>query len=300
MAAFDSKMEIQDLEKFLVIAATENLQRSADRLDTTPGGLSKVLRRLESALNTRLFDRVGKQIRINDAGRRLQGRAAEITAIARQTQAEIAGSSHFPECRVAAPAVLQLIWAASIQTLLTDTHPEACLSLTSAYESLALKMLVRGEVDLALITGAVLGQVPDRISTRKLGTERMCVTAGATHPLVAGYKSTAEVSVEALQCYSFVAPRISPFCGEERGLTSDGWGEGLPLRKVQAVVNDYGALTSLVKNGKFLAFLPETLAEDIGGIRVKVTGIPPQAEEELFIAWRGNDESWLKGLVMAL
>ncbi|WP_444919498.1 LysR substrate-binding domain-containing protein [Microbulbifer sp. CnH-101-G] len=293
-------MEIEDLEKFLVIAATENLQRSADRLDTTPGGLSKVLRRLEKALNTRLFDRVGKQIRLNDAGRRLQGRAAEITAIARQVQAELNGLGNLPECRVAAPAVIQLTWATSIQRELTERHPNARLSFTSAYESLALSMLVRGEVDLAIITGAILGQVPTQITTCMLGVETLCIVAGPGHPLASGQWSKSGVSIEVLQQYPFAAPRISPFCGEERGIGSDGWGENLPARKLQVIVNDYGVLSRLIKTGQFLALLPEALVEDVGGAKIKVVGEFVEPQEELFIAWRGGHKGWLDDLALAL
>ncbi|WP_444910079.1 LysR family transcriptional regulator [Microbulbifer sp. TRSA005] len=293
-------MEIEDLEKFLVIAATENLQRSADRLDTTPGALSKVLRRLETALNTRVFDRVGKQIRLNDAGRRLQDKAAEITSIARQVHFELGELGKFSECRIAAPAVLQLTWAAFIQSKLAEVHPKACLSLTSAYESLALRMLVRGEVDLAMITGALLGQVPAQIATRKLGTESLCVVAGPGHRLVSGEWANAEVPIEVVQQYPFAAPRISPFCGEERGIGSDGWGDNLPVRKVQVVVNDYGVLCGLVKTGQFLALLPEGLAEDIGGAKIDVAGNFTEPREEIFIAWRGVSDGWLEDLAQAL
>ncbi|MFC6980185.1 LysR family transcriptional regulator [Microbulbifer taiwanensis] len=204
-------MEIDDLEKFLVIAATENLQRAADRLDTSAGGLSKSLRRLETALDTRLFDRVGKQIRVNDAGRRLQRRAAEIVAMAQQTRAEFGGLARGLECRVAAPAMLQLEWSRRIQQCLALQQPDARLSMTSAYEALALRMLVRGEVDFALVTDAVAAQIPDDMSVRSVGSTTMRVAAAPSHPLVQGRRERpVEVTTETILRYPFAAPRISP------------------------------------------------------------------------------------------
>ncbi|WHI47958.1 LysR family transcriptional regulator [Microbulbifer sp. VAAF005] len=137
-------MEIEALEKFLVIAATENLQRSADRLDTSPGGLSKTLKRLEGELGTRLFDRVGKQLKINDAGRRLQSRAVEMVAIARRIRSEVGELKVNQECRIAAPTMLQLAWGTFIHRKFTTEEVGGRLSFTSAYEALALKMLSRG------------------------------------------------------------------------------------------------------------------------------------------------------------
>ncbi|BBM02734.1 LysR family transcriptional regulator [Microbulbifer sp. GL-2] len=287
-------MEIEALEKFLVIATTENLQRSADRLDTTPGGLSKILRRLEEELGTRLFDRVGKQLKINDDGRRLQSHAIEIVTIARKARAEVGNFDSYAECRVAAPAMLQLTWAALFQKKLAAGYPGVRLSYTSAYESLALRMLARGEVDVALITGAVLGQVPPSMTVRSVGSTCMCVAAGPEHPLVIGDYSGKRVPTAEVLKYPFAAPRISPFCGEERGFGSDGWPETLFSRKVQVVVNDYGVLCRLVLNGGLLAFLPETLIGEIGGVKVQVEEEKVEALEDIYIVARDGD--WLDKL----
>ncbi|WP_323843811.1 LysR family transcriptional regulator [Microbulbifer magnicolonia] len=291
-------MEIEDLEKFLVIAATENLQRAADRLDTTAGGLSKSLRRLETALDTRLFDRVGKQISVNDAGLRLQQRAAEIVAMAKQTRAEFAGLARGLECRVAAPAVLQLEWARRIQKALVRQQADARLSMTSAYEALALKMLVRGEVDLALVTDAMAAQIPGGMSVRAIGSTTMRVAAAPMHPLVSGRKERpVEVTTDRILQYPFAAPRISPFCGEERGIGSDGWREDALPRRVSVVVNDYGVLCSLVMEGQLLAYLPEHLLGEIGAVRVKVVDCPYQCTENLLFVWRGDSAGWLDSLL---
>ncbi|SDZ75399.1 LysR family transcriptional regulator [Microbulbifer marinus] len=294
-------MEIEDLEKFLVIAATENLQRAADRLDTTAGGLSKSLRRLETALDTRLFDRVGKQIRVNDAGRRLQRRAAEIVAMAQQTRAEFGGLARTLECRVAAPAMLQLQWARRIQQVLAQQHENARLSMTSAYESLALKMLVRGEADFALVTDAMTAQIPSGMSVRAIGSTTMRVAAAPSHPLVAGRKERpVEVTTTTILQYPFAAPTVSPFCGEERGIGSDGWREDALPRRIGAVVNDYGVLCSMVMDGELLAYLPEQLLGEIGAVRIKVVDCPYHCTENLIVVWRGGRESWLDRLVPAI
>ncbi|GAA5442123.1 HTH-type transcriptional regulator HdfR [Microbulbifer sp. NBRC 101763] len=290
-------MEIEALEKFLDIAVTENLQRSADRLDMTPGGLSKILRRLEGELGVRLFERVGKQLKINDEGRRLQSRASEIVTLARKARVEVGGLGTHLECRIAAPAMLQLTWAAHIQKQVTIYQPNIRLSFISAFESLALKMLIRGEVDMALISGVVLGQVPSSMEVHSIGSTCMCIAAGPEHPLASGGHSEVVVTLDNILQYPFAAPRISPFCGEERGIGSDGWPEDLFSRKIHAVVNDYGVLCRLVMQAELLAFLPEALVDEMGGVKLKVEGGRVQSQEDLFIVWRGGDGSWLDKLI---
>ena len=62
-------MELQQIKYFKVIAETENISKAAERLFVAQPSLSQMLKRLESELGTPLFDRNGKQIVLNTAGR---------------------------------------------------------------------------------------------------------------------------------------------------------------------------------------------------------------------------------------
>ena len=62
-------MELQQLEYFCVIAECENLTKAAQRLHVSQPSLSRSLHALEDELGTQLFDRIGRNIILNDAGR---------------------------------------------------------------------------------------------------------------------------------------------------------------------------------------------------------------------------------------
>lgn len=62
-------MEIQQLENFYVIAQCESLTKAAQKLHISQPSLSRSLHALEDELGTPLFDRVGRNIVLNDAGR---------------------------------------------------------------------------------------------------------------------------------------------------------------------------------------------------------------------------------------
>ena len=62
-------MEIQQLEYFRVIAECGSLTKAAQTLHTSQPSLSRSLRSLEDELGTPLFDRVGRNIVLNSAGR---------------------------------------------------------------------------------------------------------------------------------------------------------------------------------------------------------------------------------------
>lgn len=62
-------VEFQQLKYFQAIAKTQNISLAAKQLFIAQPSLSQTLKRLENEVGTELFDRVGKQIILNDAGK---------------------------------------------------------------------------------------------------------------------------------------------------------------------------------------------------------------------------------------
>ncbi len=62
-------MELLQIKYFKVIAETENISKAAEQLYIAQPSLSQTLKRLEEELGTPLFDRTGKRIALNGAGK---------------------------------------------------------------------------------------------------------------------------------------------------------------------------------------------------------------------------------------
>lgn len=62
-------MELLQIKYFKVIAETENISKAAEQLYIAQPSLSQTLKRLEDELGTPLFDRTGKRITLNCAGK---------------------------------------------------------------------------------------------------------------------------------------------------------------------------------------------------------------------------------------
>lgn len=75
-------MELQQLKYFYVIAQCESLTKAAQKLHTSQPSLSRSLHALEDELGTPLFDRIGRNIVLNDAGRFALIKIKEILASA--------------------------------------------------------------------------------------------------------------------------------------------------------------------------------------------------------------------------
>ncbi|MBP1736349.1 MAG: LysR family transcriptional regulator [Oscillospiraceae bacterium] len=82
-------MELSQLQYFQVLARVEHFTRAAEELNITQPTLSKAISNLEAELGTRLFDRDGKQIRLNPFGRALWERTEVILTQAEEAKAMI-------------------------------------------------------------------------------------------------------------------------------------------------------------------------------------------------------------------
>lgn len=82
-------MELLQIKYFRVIAETENISKAAQRLFIAQPSLSQTLKRLEEELGVPLFDRNGRKITLNSAGRIFLKYCDEITVSLSNARLEI-------------------------------------------------------------------------------------------------------------------------------------------------------------------------------------------------------------------
>lgn len=84
-----NELDLRDLRYFEVIAETGNMGRAAKLVFRTQPALTGCVRRLESALGTELFERVGRGIRLTAAGEALFARARSLRIASQDAVREI-------------------------------------------------------------------------------------------------------------------------------------------------------------------------------------------------------------------
>ena len=82
-------MELLQIKYFRAIAETENISKAAQRLFIAQPSLSQTLKRLEEELGVPLFDRNGRKITLNSAGRIFLKYCDEITASLENARLEL-------------------------------------------------------------------------------------------------------------------------------------------------------------------------------------------------------------------
>ncbi len=87
-------MEMQQLQNFYVIAQCESLTKAAQKLHTSQPSLSRSLHSLENELGAPLFDRVGRNIVLNDAGRFALSKVIDVLDSAESIKLDISDFIH--------------------------------------------------------------------------------------------------------------------------------------------------------------------------------------------------------------
>lgn len=67
---YNEFMNIQNLRYFAIVAKLENVSRAAEIMHTSQSSISKIILGLEEELGTKLFDRHGRKLVLNEAGKR--------------------------------------------------------------------------------------------------------------------------------------------------------------------------------------------------------------------------------------
>ena len=62
-------MELLQLKYFQTVAYMEHISKAAKKLNISQPSLSLMIKRLEDEMGTPLFDRIGRNIQLNDSGK---------------------------------------------------------------------------------------------------------------------------------------------------------------------------------------------------------------------------------------
>ncbi|WP_024645978.1 LysR family transcriptional regulator [Pseudomonas syringae] len=147
-------MDLANLNAFIAIAETGSFSGAGERLYITQPAISKRIAGLEQQLNVRLFDRLGREVSLTEAGRALLPRAYQILNVLDDTRraltnltGEVTGrltlatSHHIGLHRL--PPVLRAF---------TRAYPKVALDIQFLDSEVAYDEILHGRAELAVIT----------------------------------------------------------------------------------------------------------------------------------------------------
>lgn len=179
-------MELRHLQYFLVVAEELNFSRAALRLHIAQPSLSQQIRQLERELETELFDRSVRPVRLTNAGRLLHGNASSIVTEAEETAREVrrAGRGEVGRLRVGYSygGLYDLVLA--LLRRLREAWPDTNMVVHQLAEREQLPALRTRRVDIVL--GRVTEPLTSDVVAMPLRDEKLIAILPADHPLAAG------------------------------------------------------------------------------------------------------------------
>ncbi len=147
-------MDIDSIKTFLSLAETGSFSRTAETLFITQPAVSKRIAALEQSLDCQLFDRLGKEVQLTQAGKallpgyqRILTELDESKRIISSLRTEVSGSLKF--------GTSHHIGLHRLPPLLrryTEQYPEVELDVKFMDSEQAAALILKGEIELALIT----------------------------------------------------------------------------------------------------------------------------------------------------
>lgn len=248
-------MDLANLNAFIAVAETSSFSGAGERLHLTQPAISKRIAGLEQQLNVRLFDRLGREVSLTEAGRALLPRAYQILNVLDDTRraltnltGEVSGrltlatSHHIGLHRL--PPVLRTF---------TRLYPQVALDIQFLDSEIAYEEILHGRAELAVIT---LAPTPHTlVRAVAVWEDPLDFVAAPEHPLA----NSGPVSLEDIVRYPAVFPGgntfthhiVSGLC-ETRGLKPD----------IAMSTNYLETIKMMVSIGLAWSVLPRTMLDD--------------------------------------
>ncbi|TMS81009.1 LysR family transcriptional regulator [Pseudoalteromonas sp. S554] len=291
-------MHLDDIEKVIHMASSQNLHTTAKHFNITPGALSKTLKKVEANLATELFNRVGKTLVLNDKGKEFVKHSSDLVHNYQQLTSRFKSDNHKFNAVIAGPAILL---KSGLKKLLIPLGNLPCsVRINNVFEGEAISQVASGAAHIALVTREALkNSSHTNLVAVDVFNTGFSVAGAADHQLVQTGSLT--LNKNQLLHAAFACPLFSPLCGLEQGIGSDGWQDDIAPRNIVFRCSDYSALIEVVQNGLALAYLANFVIDDLGFTKLTVKGVNSHYSEDIVLIYKPSKaDGWLNKLMYSL
>lgn len=272
-------MELRQLKYFIKAAELQNFTEASGLLFITQSTLSQQIRQLEDELGTPLFDRLGKRVRLTEAGR-LFLPYAQKTAKDAQDGKNILKDLMNIETGAVSVGVTYGLMHVLTKALedFSSARPRIRLQVTFGTTAELLTQLEQGIIDMALSFEPV--QKSDVLISEKLFSSSLALIAHKTHPCAANK----QVSIKKLENLPLILPSVGYGIRNIFDKVVEKHKTGL---EVQMEVNDINMLLQLVNTGKWCTVLMGSSVSQYPELKaIKITG--GSMDRDATVTWLAN------------
>ena len=175
-------MEIRQLKTFQVVARLLSFNRAAENLNYAPSTVSTQIRLLEEEFGVPLFDRLGKRIRLTEAGQMLMQYSQKMLNIEKETLAKVSGwEEPHGSISIRIPQSIGTYLLPSVLSKFQSSFPKIGFNIgTCAYNSLVHE-LHTGITDVAFLLAESISF--SELKVELLRVEPLVIVSSPDHPL---------------------------------------------------------------------------------------------------------------------
>jgi DNA-binding transcriptional LysR family regulator len=147
------RYSLRHLEVFVAVARGESVSGAAKILFMSQSAVSGALADLERQFDVRLFDRIGKRLKLSEFGRGVRALAEATLEQAHELEQALAKQNTLGRLRVGATLTIGNHLAVPIMARFLREHPGAEVTLTVANTETIARQVANFELDLGLVEG---------------------------------------------------------------------------------------------------------------------------------------------------
>jgi DNA-binding transcriptional LysR family regulator len=147
------KYTLRQLEIFVAVSRAESVSRAAEFLCLSQSATSTSLGEFERQFGVQLFDRIGKSLSINKAGKNLLPNAVELLDRAKEIESKLLGLAGCGEMHIGATLTIGNYLANLLVANYLKEYPESNISLQVHNTKTIVQQVANHELDLGMIEG---------------------------------------------------------------------------------------------------------------------------------------------------
>ena len=178
-------MTLDQLRIFIEVAQREHLTEAANVLSLTPSAVSSSIRTLEERYETPLFNRVGRRIELNEAGRIFLTEARATLASARTAELALSelGGLKRGLLTIEASQTIANYWLPPLLVAFRKKYPQIEIRLNVGNTHNVTEAVVAGTADLGFIEGHINEEM---LTITTVDEDHIIVVVPPDHPWAAG------------------------------------------------------------------------------------------------------------------
>ena len=175
-------MELWQLEVFMAVAGERSFSRAGNRLGRTQPAISAAIKLLEDELGERLFDRMGKAVKLTRAGELLTDYARRLLRLREEAMlavGELRGLNR-GTLSLGANETTCLYLLPEVLASFKQTYPQVQVDIHRAISRAITKKVLDGSLDFGIVTMPV---TDGRLETITIHQDELALIVGPAHRL---------------------------------------------------------------------------------------------------------------------